>query len=169
MPINVGPACINRGGALALNITYVTKDNPANETGVINYICLWAATVMSGIEVASFSAVGNDLTTNGHVALANAAVGKNEYNAPGDFAAFNINVDEYIGIYYTGGTIDVDWAGGVGVWDLAGDQIPCVGATFALTAGRIISLHGTGTTGAGLLAGLNVGLINYSLLRGLIR
>ena len=157
MAIDVGPACSDRVTFLGSQ-TVVNKGNPANETGKINYICIYAVTLMTGIEVASFSAAGNNLTTNASVSLANAAIGKNEYNAPGDFVAFDINAGEYLGIYFTGGTIEYDNAGFDDIWTRAGDNIPCVGAAFVLNAGDAVSLYGEGSGwSAGKILGVDAG------------
>lgn len=147
MSIDVGAPCIDRSSGLG-DYTLVGIDNPANASGTIDYICIYALSTMSSIEVASFIDEGsNVLSTNGVVALVNSSVGENTYNAPGDFTAFNISAGEYIGIKYIG-SIEVATSGGGGVWYKAGDNIPASSVTFSWIANYIFSLYATGTEAA---------------------
>jgi len=153
MTIDVGPGCGNRGFTWPANYSLIVKDNPANAAGTIDYVCVYADSDMSGIEFASFADEGSEvLSTNGNTSGSNlGAIGdqQNEYNAPGDFTAFNINVGEYIGIYWSGGNIDRDSSGFAGMWWVANDQIPCSSVTFNLEVDDTISLYAIGTEAGG--------------------
>ncbi len=147
MAIDVGAACSDRSDILG-NYTAIGIDNPANATGTIDYICIFATNMqMSNVEVASFIDEGsNILSTNGVVSLANPSVGENIYNAPGDFTAFNISVGEYIGI--VGRYLEATATGGGGMWYKTGDNIPASSVTFSWIDGWALSLYATGTESA---------------------
>ena len=145
--VDVGAAAINRAGSTGSGSTVVSKDNPANETGLICYIAIYCPTnPAEGIKVAAFSAVGNDMTTRGWTALGNANVGLTEYNAPEDFVAFEIEEGDYIGIYMDSSTyIDFNQTSGPGIWlKISSDQIPCVSEEFISGSNSTLSLYAEG-------------------------
>lgn len=145
MAIDVGAACIDRGSDVSLTYTIVSLDNPANANGTIDYVCAWFKDDPAGVEVASFVDEGsNFLSTNEATALPDRGIGQQEYNAPGDFTAFNINAGEYIGIHAASGRIERDLAGS-GYWYKTGDYIPASSERFTFQIGRIQSLYATGT------------------------
>lgn len=144
MAIDVGSSCEDRLSGTTGPITVVDKNNPANATGLIFQICIYSYTAaLTSVEVAAFSASGNDLTSRGYTSLANTGVGSTTYTAPGDFTPFEIRSGDYIGIYFDNGALRMSLSG-AGLWDLAGDNIPCVSESFASQADRTISLYATG-------------------------
>jgi len=150
MAIAVGSTCESRDAGRGNSYTIVEINNPANATGTIDYICISSDNTMAGIEVASFAASGNNLTTNGNVALADqSGAGVTEYNAPGDFTAFDINIGEYIGIWWTAGGLDETTTSGAGFWYKEYDYIPCTSEAFSVYGGRDHSLYATGTVATG--------------------
>ena len=128
--------------------TFVTKGNPANATGIITACLIWAASACENVEIAAFTAVGNDLTTRGYASLPNLASGNNSFLAvDSDFTPFEIRTGDYIGIYFTDGLhvgVDLNRGDGVGLWRKAGDHIPAVGETFTLTATEDMSIYAEG-------------------------
>lgn len=155
MAIVVGSTVINRLIDQGKGDTIVVKENPANGTGLIFYIAIYcpAEAASGGIQVASFSASGNDLTTRAYVTLADAVEGLNEYNAPADFTPFEIRAGDYIGIYIPADRVDYDETTGDGVWVKGGDYIPCTSETFVPVANSTLSLGADGYQ----LGQLNVG------------
>lgn len=148
--IDVGAAAENRISYWG-NDTVVAKENPANATGVIDYIAIYSTWAMKGVEVASLVHEGsNVLSTNGvSGALGDqAGSGLNEYSAPTDFSAFDINENEYIGYYCT--TPGIDRVGeGEGVWyAYLEDRIPAKSITFTWSGSNTISLYAEGTVAA---------------------
>lgn len=157
MAIDVGPACNVYTANYPQAITRIVKDNPANATGTIDYICIYCGGVaMENVEVASFADEGsNVLSTNGVSGNLGTLLTdqQNIFNAPGDFTAFNINSDEYIGCYHSSssGAIRGDQSG-AGLWYKTGDQIPASSVTFTWAANYRVSIYATGTeVGVGLL------------------
>jgi len=58
----------------------------------------------------------------------------------------DVEVGDYLGIYYTDGSIERDTSGFAGMWYASTDQIPCTDFTFSTSSGSAISLYGTGMT-----------------------
>ncbi|MBU0846783.1 hypothetical protein KKH23_06290, partial [Patescibacteria group bacterium] len=150
MAIDVGPSCTERSGdSWPNNYTVAAKSNPANATGTIDYVCMWWNSTTSGVEVASFTDEGSDvLSTNGTASLPNRATeGEQEYDAPGDFTAFNITLDDYIGGVWTGGSLGRE-SGTPAVYYKSGDYIPCDSESFG-SVNYVLSIYATGTEGGG--------------------
>jgi len=153
MAIDVGASCSDRGNYWS-NYTAIGDENPANATGTIDYICTWIAGATNNFEVASFVHEGsNVLSTNGVSGnLGALGSGQHEFNAPGDFTAFNIFFGEHIGFYHgtpAGIGVEKDFSGVGGYWYTASDQIPCSSATFSYSSSRTQSLYATGTEAGG--------------------
>jgi len=151
--IDVGEGCIDRSATRSPAPTYVAMGNPANATGTIDTVSVWANTNMGGIEYASFVDEGsNVLSTNGDTNGSNltATAGEcTEHTSPGHFSAFNINSGEYIGVYWASGALDRG-TGGSGIWWITGDNIPASSVTFAPgVGGEVCSLYATGTEAGG--------------------
>lgn len=155
MAIDVGLNCTYKDLSITgTPNTVVSMDNPANATGTIDYLCSVAHSYdMIAVQFASFSASGNNLTTNGYTGNLGTItkITPVEFNAPGDFTAFNINAGEYIGMAYTGGRADQIGSGGAGIWNSSGTfNIPCSGAAFTvLDVDGIVTVYATGTESAG--------------------
>ena len=144
--IDIGSAAIDRVTSDSQNYVLVDQNTVATGTGVITSIEIYAATAMTGVEVATFYVVsGNNLSTRDNITLGSVAA---EYNI------FAVNLDvtsgDYIGIYYATGTIDRTTSG-TGYWYVANDNIPCTNLAFTSQADRTISLCGTGTTDTSII------------------
>ena len=140
--IDVGSAAINRS-TYNNEGTSVDRNNPSNETGTITSIEIYANSAMSNVEVATFFVVsGNNLSTRDSEAIGSVAAGYTTH-----IVNLNVTSGDYIGIYFSAGSLDRDTTGG-GFWKNAGDQIPCTNVAFTLTAAGTLSLYGTGATAA---------------------
>ena len=142
--IDVGPGTFDGANNWSAAYTIVPKDNPANDTGSITTVKLRFATNATGVEVATFAASVNNLTTNGTAAIGNVTSGSEQ-----TFAGLNIavNAGEYIGHVSVTGELEGDTTGG-GIWYYAGDKIPCASTAFTPYANRKSAIYGTGATGA---------------------
>lgn len=149
--IDIGGAAIDRDGAFGDTDTYVCKDNPADGTGAIQSIEIWAYTNMTEVIVVTFTqGDANVFTARDHVHIGAVTSGsKQTFTEDEDTNPISLNVvaGDYIGIRIATGAYERDVAG-AGFWYLAGDQTECVDATFTFLATRIISLYGTGATTA---------------------
>jgi len=140
--IDIGMPAINRANSFIGPRTAINKGNPANETGTITSVEIWATTDLTDCEVATFFVVsGNNLSTRDHEAIGTVTAGSKQ-TFPVDL---DVQAGDYLGIYYSGGEIERD-AGGDSVWIDSADRIPCVDYTFTLPPEGIISLYGTGAT-----------------------
>jgi len=164
MAINAGAACLDRNQSQT-GFTLVDEANDANATGTIDYVCIWWK-IGDTCEVASFIDEGGDvLSTHTFVSLADKGNGEQEYNAPGDFTAFDIDISEYIGIWPDSGEVEVADSGGDGMWDDRDSQIPCSSNSFSLNATYGLSLYATGTEGNGGLS-IPIAMHHYKQMAG---
>ena len=140
--IDIGSPAINRASWISYQ-TSVQKTNPANASGKITSVEIWAYSNMSNCEVATFYVVsGNNLSTRDTQAIGSVSSGSKQTFE----VDLNVQEGDYIGIYYETGGIEMDVSGGAGKWYKSGDNIPCTDVTFGFSAGHIMSLYGTGAT-----------------------
>lgn len=137
--IDIGSAATDRASALAA-YTLVDKNNPANVSGIITSVEIWADTTLTDCEVATFYVVsGNYLSTRDYEYIGSVTAGAKR--------TFSINLDveagDYIGIYYSGGALYGDNLGD-GRWYSSADRIPCENTLFSSLVGKAQSLYGTG-------------------------
>ncbi|GAH34944.1 unnamed protein product [marine sediment metagenome] len=176
MAIDIGPGAIDRAASYG-SLTFIAKDNPANATGTITSVEIWAETDLSDVEVATFYEVSPSYySTRSTVAIGSVTAGSKQ--------TFPISLDvqegDLIGIYFSAGTIERDSSGYIGIWYKSGDKIPCENQIFSSMAGWAISLYGTGNgegvthegavtlSGVGTLTGIGRGIfVGKSTLSGI--
>jgi len=140
--INIGMPAIDRGASLG-SYTLINIGNPANASGKITSVEIWASGYLENCEVATFFVVsGNNLSTRDYEAIGGVHHGSKQ-TFPVDL---DVEVGDYIGVYYTSGSIERDTSGYDGCWYTNTDQIPCTDFTFSTSSGSAISLYGTGAT-----------------------
>jgi len=144
--IDVGAAATDRAGAISLGNTQVNKENAANDTGAITSVEIWLNLPYgdgANVEVATFSASGNDLTTRDSETLGTVTAGSKQ-----TFSGLDMDVEtgDYLGTHGTSGYMETDSSGGSDIWVKWGDYIPCTSETFFLQSDDTISLYGTGET-----------------------
>jgi len=144
--IDIGCGAIDRDSFITPGWTRVFKENPANISGKITSIEIWANTEMINVEVATFYTISeNNLSTRDTHTIGTVEMGTKQ-----TFSGLSINVQagDYIGIYWSVGNLETDNIGTEGSWYKEGDNIPCTNVTFAFqgpTYGGTPSLYGTGT------------------------
>ena len=139
--IDVGSAASNRNTYCSAGYTMVDKNNPANFTGRITSVQLWADTNMSGVIIATFSASGNNLTARSSYAIGNVTAGSVQTFA----VDLNVTIGDYLGFYAAGGTLDLAVSADFGIWYHAGDMTTTTSHAFTFDAGSsYISLYATG-------------------------
>lgn len=150
--IDVGDEAVNGGSDMAGH-TCVTKGNPANATGTIDTLYLWADTdVASGtMEVATFYVVsGNNLSTRDSVTLGAITAGAERTittDVDSNPIALEVAEGDYIGFYCADDSLEVSGSGYSGMWmKVSTDAIPCTNLSFNSYAGWGVSLNGTGET-----------------------
>jgi hypothetical protein len=156
--IDVGSAAIN-GDTTSILATLVSRDNTANETGVITSVEIWAETNLANCEVATFDEGASSILTTRDTE----AIGSVTADSKQTFVVnLTVSTGDMIGIYFSSGSMDITGdAGAVGTYYLAGDQIPCTGADFSLYGPapmKRVSLYGTGATPAATTTNIFMGV-----------
>jgi len=142
--IDVGCEAIDRGSQRDTG-THINKTNPANETGTITSVEIFARAAMTDVKVAIFFVVsGDNLSTRDYVYIGDMSIGYHQFDVNLD-----VEAGDYIGIYHSG-YIESGTSGGDGIWYYSdNDMIPCTNQAFSYYPSYLISLYGTGTTAVG--------------------
>lgn len=138
MVIDIGAEAIDRASSLGV-YTLICQDNPANATGTITSVEIWANTDLSNVEVATFQHVGKQYFTTRDSEVIGSVTAGSKQTFP---VSLEVQEGDYIGIYYSAGAIELDTSGYTGIWYKAGDQIPCENLLFSSMVGYGISLYG---------------------------
>ncbi|NLV18338.1 MAG: LamG domain-containing protein [Bacteroidetes bacterium] len=136
--IDVGAEAIDRVAYVNIrNFTIINKENPANASGKITSVEIYAGIDMEGVIAATFSADGDNLTARDSYEIGSVTAGSKQ--------TFTVDLDveegDYLGVYCTGGSIEKDSGGEY--WYKKGNQTNCTNEGFSTTNG-IISLYATG-------------------------
>ena len=139
--IDIGaPAIEERSSSLSGGYTVIEASNPANLSGIITLVKIFAESAMIGVKVGIFYKTnGNTFSTRSSVTLGNVADRDTEH-----IVNLAVEAGDYIGIYFTGGSIVRDTTGFVGAWLHLDDDIPCTNVDFTFYDGDQYSLEGEG-------------------------
>lgn len=138
--IDVGAAATNRGAAESAGFTIIAKNNPANSSGTITSVEIYAETNMDGVIVATFSADGNNITARDSYSIGSVTAGSKQTFE----VELSVETGDYLGFYNSSGGISSDGTGGDGRWYKSGDYTDCVDEAFTSGAGTIYSIYATG-------------------------
>ncbi|MBA7585690.1 hypothetical protein ES708_27678 [subsurface metagenome] len=143
IPIDIGADAIDRASYVAVGYTIIDKNNPANASGILHTVKVYAYLSLSGLRVGTF------YTTDGNKLKCRDSelIGYVENKAVRTFTGLSIAVEagDYIGCYYTAGNIERDTEGFLGIWGRYGESIdPGDQATYTFYAGDAMSLYGIG-------------------------
>lgn len=143
IPIDIGADAIDRASYIAVGYTIIDKNNPANASGTLHTVKVYAFISLNGLRVGTF------YTTNGNTLKCRDSelIGYVENGEVRTFTGLSIAVEagDYIGCYYTSGNIERDIEGFVGIWGKYGENIdPGDQATYTFYAGDAMSLYGIG-------------------------
>jgi len=142
--IDIGPGASERPEYLTAGSTVIDKNNPANLSGRITEVKLWANSIMGSVEVGIFTQVDTDIFTSRSNSLLNSG-----NNVPIGLQTYAVNLaveaGDFIGLYWVGGGIKRNDAGYLGNWYKTGDNIPCTATSFGFSASRALALEGSGT------------------------
>ncbi len=141
--IDVGAYPVNRDNVASSGWTRIDKANPANASGTLHSVKVWAANSITGLRVGTF------YTTNGNTLKCRDSelIGDVVSGAERTFTGLSITVVEgdYIGCYFTGGSIDRHTLEYTGIWSVSGEFIdPNDETTYTPLVGDAISLYGYG-------------------------
>jgi len=141
-PIDIGSAAIDGDGVEYINHTKISNINPANATGTITSIEIWANSNLSNVEVATFiNSTSNTFSTRDYETIGSVTAGSKQ--------TFTVDLDvgtgDYIGLYGAG-AIERTGTGG-GLWyRVSTDAIPCTDLSFTYASGPVMSIYATGET-----------------------
>lgn len=145
--IDIGEPAIVRTTSIVDNNTSINRGNPANASGIITSIEIYASAAypLVGCKVGTFYTTnGNTLKCRDVEDIGNVSGGSKQ-----TFSGLSLAVvaGDYIGIYYSTGGVYVAYTGGSGEWYITGDH--CIiddETTYTLDSGgdSILSLYGTG-------------------------
>ncbi len=164
MAFTVGSSCVDKDGTIGANTRF--NVDSANENGTCSRVYIWAASEMTVTDIASFYDDGgaNEYSTRagyseGLSITVTTGACREFTSGDGDFTAFSMTSGDYLGIYFSGGTIERSTSSGNGYRYASGgdDRIPANQDTFLLTAGDDIALSGD-DTGVG---GLSIPIAHY--------
>ncbi len=142
MSIDVGtPAIVRPYIAGGGSVTYIVKENPANDGGTITSVEIYVAVDTLDVVAATFEKVG----TNSFTARDSYPIGTVLAGAKRTFpVSLNVQAGDYLGIYASYHNIYVT-PSGEGFWIKGGDQTTCVDKGFnPITPGWTLSIYGSG-------------------------
>lgn len=142
-PIDVGAGATNRAAALIEAYTWVDLTNPANADGILDTVEAWFDTNATGVKIGTFSGSGTSYNDRDYETIGNVTAGSKQ-----TFTGKSIDVitGDFIGCYYTTGTLDTDTSGYSGVYYVSGDKFGGGANNYTLRADDALSLYGTGET-----------------------
>ncbi|MBA7582582.1 hypothetical protein ES708_24514 [subsurface metagenome] len=143
IPIDIGSGATPGDGPWPRNYTSVDKDNPANASGMIKTVEIYASGSMEECFVGTFYTTnGNTLKCRDSVALGRVDGGV-KTTWPG--LSLAVEAGDYIGMFFTTGSVYYHPSGYTGLWYKLGEYIdPGDEAIYTLLDGYAISLYGTG-------------------------
>ncbi|MBA7524587.1 hypothetical protein ES705_16736 [subsurface metagenome] len=145
--LDIGAEAIDREGSWAPTNTLINKDNPAEHSGTITSIEIWAHADFDTCVVGTFYTTDVDtLKCRDSEAIPGIIPAGSKVTKP---VSLSVEIGDYIGTYYTGGRIKRDLSGYAGVWYKLGEYIdPGDEMIYILAPGDVISLYGTGEAAA---------------------
>lgn len=144
VPITIGTSAVSGTSGYSSGSTVISRAGPANASGTITEIDIYADLNMTGIIVATFYSTGtNQFTARDSYSIGSAATGYSTHTV-----SLDVEEGDYIGIYYSGGRLEMKQSTGQGYWYKSGDNTACTTTTFTLntTNSMAISLYGIGSS-----------------------
>ncbi len=140
--IDIGMPAIDRPGAFGI-FTIINSGNPANAAGKITSVEIWALATLYNCKVATFYGSGTNYSTRDWEVIG--TVNKGEKRT--FVVDLDVEIGDFIGIYYTAGNIERTTSGEPGCWSKSGDNIPCKNLSgWSIISGDAISIYGKGST-----------------------
>lgn len=143
--IDVGGQAIDRNDYNELTKTWIVKENPANATGKITTVEIWANQDLAGAIVAIFTqGVANVFTARDSHSIGNITAGSKQTFE----VDLNVVEGDFIGLYWTSGRME--WSStGDGDWNYDGNATSGVDLEFSFRANKAGSIYGIGATTEG--------------------
>ena len=142
--IDVGSEATDRSGSLTYGYTVVDTANPANASGKLTSIKIFAATNLSNVKVGTLYGTPTTFTSRDSHTIGSVTAGSLQTFSGLDIA---VEAGDFIGIYFSAGSIERDTSGGAGsVYYKTGDQFGAGAQSYSALASNAISVYGTGET-----------------------
>jgi len=139
--IDIGNTAINRNAYSSAGFTVIDLYNPANADGILDTVQVWPLFYITGLRVGTFFLVsGATYQCRDSEAIGNVPAGYHIFTG----LSIAVVAGDYIGCYFSGGAIECDWPGGVGLPYVGGEHIdPGDQAAYSSQGARTISLYGS--------------------------
>lgn len=142
--ISVGTAAIDGDGTGTNGYTFLSIGNPANLSGTITSIEIWANTNLTGCKVGTFYLI----TGRTYKCRATVTIGAVTAGSKQTFSELSLAIEagDLIGCYHASGKSDMSLTGD-GIYYISGDKVVAENqSSYTLIADRASSLYGTGST-----------------------
>lgn len=141
--IDIGAGATDRAASTTIDKTQLDLNNPANDTGILDTVELYFATGSDGanIKIGTFYGSSTSWTSRDYETIGSVSSGSKQ-----TFTGKSIDVQtgDIIGIYGTGGELELTATGGSGMLYKSGDQFGAGTQTYTSLSGRISSMFGSG-------------------------
>lgn len=145
--IDVGVEAIDRDYTITSDRTVINKTNPANASGKITSVEIYASSNMTGAIVVTFYRPDPTGQPDYLVARDSYEIGS---VTAGSKQTFEVDLDveagDYLGVYFSAGWIERDNSGGDGIWYKVGNYTQTTGDNFDPIGNWVLSLYATGFT-----------------------
>jgi len=141
MAVDIGCEAIGRVGSMPAGYTALNKTKPAEASGIVKSIDIWANEDITGLRVGTFYTTdGNMLRCRASQAIAGTITAGSKVTKAVSIA---VEIGDYIGFYCDSGGVEQDFSGYDDVWRYYGEAIdPDDQATYTLLSGDALSLGG---------------------------
>ena len=121
MAVDIGYDAIDRLGNWSNGWTIIAKGATASKDGTIVTLEIWAYGDITGLRVGSFYTTnGNTLKCRDSVAIAGTITAGSKVEK---VISLTVVTGDYIGCYFTGGSICRSMSGATGIWQFDGEAI----------------------------------------------
>lgn len=141
--IDIGPGAIERSSGYGEGKTVIDLTNPANDTGVLDTVEVWAYSNITGFKIGTFSGSGTSYDDRDYATIGSVSAGSKR-----TFTGLSIDVvtGDFLGVYCATGLVMLIPAGYSGLYQRSGDSFGSSSNTYSLRSGDAISIYGTGAT-----------------------
>ena len=120
MAVDIGAEAINRLSTASSGSTEVNEEVTASEAGNVTSIDIWAKTDITGLKIGVFYATNGDtLKCRSVASVAGTITAGSKVNK---VVSLSVEIGDYLGCYFTGGTLERSSYGADGRWVLVGDH-----------------------------------------------
>lgn len=153
MTIDIGPGATDRNSTVVSGVTYIQLDNPANESGTITKVQIYANTNLAGCKIGTFYESGGLYSSRDYETIGDVTAGSVQTFT----VSISCTAGDYLGIYYSSGTLKREDSGGTGYEWKNNDRFGETDVSFNLNSGDIVSIYGYSEASGGTNMQINIG------------